>query len=366
KVTGDTICTQLLPQLIDNYREWEKGWVGRGVFIGMNSDGLFSMKDTLDGMEFQIGGSGKRPTINSYMYGEAMAIAEIADMTGNREIRDEFSSKAQSLKHLVETRLWDENATFFKTISNVTDSLVDVRELQGYTPWYMNLPADSAGFERAWVYMLRDDGFRAPYGPTTAEQSHPRFQLSYKKGCMWDGRTWPFATGITLTAMANLLNNYHQDIITPTDYFYEFIKFSRSQRITDENGAVRPWIDESQHPYTGDWMTRTFLKSQYESNGTDFIERGKDYNHSSFCDLLISGLVGIRPQTDDSIVINPLIPDKTWEWFCLDRVLYKGHYITVVYDRDGTKYNLGQGLMVFVDNELRSHTPNLGKVHLSL
>jgi hypothetical protein len=26
------------------------------------------------------------------------------------------------------------------------------------------------------------------------------------------------------------------------------------------------------------------------------VERGKDHNHSTFCDLIISGLVGIRPR----------------------------------------------------------------------
>ena len=36
------------------------------------------------------------------------------------------------------------------------------------------------------------------------------------------------------------------------------------------------------------------------------VERGKDYNHSSFCNLIISGLMGVRPQEDGSIIINLL------------------------------------------------------------
>ncbi|MDE7443760.1 MAG: hypothetical protein K2M65_06340, partial [Muribaculaceae bacterium] len=270
------------------------------------------------------------------------------------------------IKHLVETKLWDENATFFKTISNKTDSLVNVRELQGYTPWYMNLPSDSAGFERAWTFMLRNDGFRAPYGPTTAEQSHPGFQLRADGACMWDGRVWPFSTAITLTAMANLLNNYDQHVITPANYFDEFVKYSRSQRLTDDNGAIRPWIDESQNPYTGDWMTRTRLKQQALTNSNIINERGKDYNHSTYCDLLISGLIGVRPQSDNTVVINPLVPRGTWDWFCLDHIPYKGHCLTVLYDRYGTKYNLGKGMLVLVDNELRSQTQALSKVTVKL
>jgi hypothetical protein len=30
----------------------------------------------------------------------------------------------------------------------------------------------------------------------------------------WDGQSWPFATTQTLVAMANLLNNYTQDIVS--------------------------------------------------------------------------------------------------------------------------------------------------------
>lgn len=366
KVTGDTIVLELLPELVDNYRQWETGFTRNGIFIGLNPDGLFSMMDGYDGMEYQIGGSGKRPTINSYMYGDALAIAQIAEMTGDTELRDEFNRKAESLKNLVETRLWDKDARFFKTISNVTDSLVDVRELQGYTPWYMNLPTDNEEFASAWDFLKRSDGFNAPYGLTTAEQSHPKFQLSDENGCMWDGRSWPFATSVTLTALANLLNNYHQTALTPSDYFAEFIKYSRAQRLTNENGTTQAWIDESQDPYTGDWMTRSYILKHLGETEGDIVERGKDYNHSTYCDLLISGLIGIRPQADNSVTVNPLVPDGVWDWFCLDRVPYKGHFLTVVYDRYGSRYNLGKGLSVLVDNELKSQLPTLGKITIEL
>jgi hypothetical protein len=39
----------------------------------------------------------------------------------------------------------------------------------------------------------------------------------------------------------------------------------------------------------------------------------------------------------DTLVINPLI-DNSIEYFYLDDVLYHGHKLTVVYDRDGTRY----------------------------
>jgi hypothetical protein len=78
-------------------------------------------------------------------------------------------------------------------------------------------------------------------------------------------------------------------------------------------------------------------------------ERGKDYNHSTYCDLIITGLVGLRPQADDSVVVNPLLPEGVWDYFCLDRVSYHGRNLTILYDRTGQQYGLGPGLHVYAD-----------------
>ena len=59
---------------------------------------------------------------------------------------------------------------------------------------------------------------------------------------------------------------------------------------------------------------------------------GKDYNHSTFCDLVISGLIGLRPRADNVIEVNPLLPEGTWDYFCLDRVLYHGRTITILHN----------------------------------
>lgn len=47
-------------------------------------------------------------------------------------------------------------------------------------------------------------------------------------------------------------------------------------------------------------------------------ERGKDYNHSMYCDLIITGLLGIDPSQEPPAV-KPLIPED-WEYFLLEGV----------------------------------------------
>jgi len=74
-------------------------------------------------------------------------------------------------------------------------------------------------------------------------------------------------------------------------------------------------------------------------------------NHSSYNDLIISGLVGLRPRVDDVVEVNPPLPENTWDWFRLDKVLYRGHNLTVIWDETGEKYGSGKGLSVRVDGK---------------
>jgi len=312
-------------------------------------------------MEVSIGGSGKRATINSYMYGDARAIAAIARTAGKHDIENEYTAKAENLRKLINEMLWDKEALFYKTLpyskkdndGTAQATLVDVRELHGFTPWYFHLPEPGGGREIAWRQLMDAKGFKAPFGPTTAEQRHPRFKVSYEgHECQWNGPSWPFATAITLTALANVLNDYPQNEVSRSDYLETLRTYAKSHRIKRDDGTVAPWIDENLNPFTGDWISRTRLKS-WKDGAWDpakgGVERGKDYNHSTFCDLIITGLVGLRPRADDMVEVNPLVPDNTWDFFCLDRIPYHGRMLTILYDRTGKRYDKGTGLRIIAD-----------------
>lgn len=354
----------LLPELVANYEEWEKS--------RHEEDGLFWQIDDRDGMEVSVGGKGygghgKRPTINSYMYGDALAIAAIAERGGQLELATIYRAKAVRLRQLVQEKLWDNDAKFFKMLPRGENaSLVDVRELHGYTPWYFDLPEKGKGYEVAWKQLMDERGFGAPFGPTTAEQRHPGFVISETgHECQWNGPSWPFATTVTLTAMANVLHDYPQEIISRRDYFETLKTYTRSHRLTREDGTVVPWIDENLDPRSGDWIARTRLSTWKDGTwdpGKGGLERGKDYNHSAYCDLIISGLIGLRPHGDGTIEVNPLLPDGNWDWFCLDGILYHGRSLTILYDKTGERYRRGSGLRVLADGEEIGHTEKLERL----
>ena len=324
-----------------------------------------------------VGGAGNpkgyRATINSYQYGDARAISRIARLANDHHLAAEYTKKAESLKRNVEEVLWDLSANFFKVLprdlKRNTSSLVDVRELHGYTPWYFNLPSVNKSI--AWEQVVDEKGFKAKYGLTTAEQRHRKFQLSYKDHeCQWNGPVWPYATSVTITAMANLLNNYEQGYVTKRDFFDALKTYAESQHRTLDNSTnIVPWIDENLHPYTGDWIARTRLKQWFNGTWSDDKggkERGKDYNHSTFVDLIISGLIGLRPKAHDVVVIYPLIPEGVWDYFALHNVEYHGRLLSIIWDATGEKFNKGKGLAVFVNGKLKARTKTLQKIRFNL
>ncbi len=379
-LTGDAaVVLELLPDLVENYRCWEEGWTSD--FKWGNSEprldpcGLFWQLDGIEGMEFSIGGHGLRPTINSYMYGDAVVISRVARMAGRNDLAERFAAKAAGLKAGVQQRLWDPQARFFKTLVNdvgarphyswqevaprvfKSGEMADVRELLGYVPWYFNLP--DPGYEDAWTQLFDPAGFAAPFGPTTAERRHPGFMYPCTHECLWNGPSWPFATTQTLVALANLLNNYPPCAVGKADYLALLGTYARSHRLTRDDGRTIRWIDENLDPFSGEWLSRNILKSRSKD---EFPERGRCYNHSGYCDLVISGLIGLRPRQDSIVEINPLIPNNSWSYFCLDGVHYHGKRLTIGFDADGTRYGHGKGMFVFADGEEIGRSPVPGKM----
>jgi hypothetical protein len=337
-VNGDSsFVTNMLPDLEADYAAWR---TDRGL-----PNGLFWQNDVKDGMEESISGGRReknaRPSINSYMYGNARSLSLIAAMAGNREAAGKYALKADSIKTLVQQVLWNPADTFFETAKEAGE-FANVREAIGFIPWYFNLP--NSGYEQAWKKAMDENSFCAPFGLTTADRSHPAFRTHGCCKCEWDGAVWPFATAQTMTAMANLLNNYKQSVVSDSDYFHLMERYVESQYYRG-----RPYIGEYLDEKTGYWLKGDQERSRY-------------YNHSTFCDLVITGLVGLRPRADNIIEVNPLVPENKWNWFCLDNVLYHGKIVSIVWDKDGTKYKRGAGLSVWVDGKKVASSERLERV----
>ena len=307
---------KMYPDLKAEYARWEES--------NRLPSGLYWQRDVADGMEESISGGRRtrnaRPSINSYMYGNAKALAAIAEKLGKNDEKAYYEAKAKEMKDLVQSRLWSDEQQFFETERG--DTICMAREAIGYIPWYFNLP-DSGKYDAAWLQLNDEKGFSAPYGLTTAERRHPEFRTRGVGKCEWDGAIWPFASAQTLTALANYLNSEEKPVVSDSTYFAQMKLYEESQ-----HHRGRPYIGEYLDEVTGYWLKGDQERSRY-------------YNHSTFNDLVITGICGLRPQDGNDVVVNPLLPDGTWDWFALDNVPYHGHNVTIIWDKDGSRYHHG-------------------------
>lgn len=317
----------------------------------MHSCGLYWSQSSRDGMEYSISGNGIRPTLNSYMYGDAMAISGMAERTGQTDLANEFAKLADELKKKINLLLWDND--FYRTIPCDRDEplpcdhrpSVDmdhrVRELVGYIPWYFGLGEEDKVF--VFKQLRNEKGFLSPYGLTTAEQRHPRFLFKHEHECLWNGYIWPFATSQTLTAAANMMRDCPMSPLSREDYYSMLYTYATSHHRITETGESVPWIDEVMNPRNGEWSARRLLQEDNWNPQRGGYERGKYYNHSTFCDLVLHDLLGISFQEGQPIV-EPLIPEN-WSYFCVTHLTQNDW--TIFYDKNGSRYGEGAGLHYF-------------------
>ncbi len=298
-------------------------------------------------------GEAFRPTINSYLFGNALAIARIADLKGDTAVSTAYRQQAAALKENVEQYLWNDSLQHFTDRFKVNNQYVHYwdfirgRELAGYAPWYFNLPGTDIKYSNAWKHLLDTSELLGPFGYRTNEPSYQYYFKQYqmfegKPGSQWNGPSWPYQTSQALTGMANLLNNYQQKVVVNSDYVDALRKFARQHYLPD--GRIN--LVENYEPNKGGPIVYFYWSNHY--------------NHSSFNNLVITGLAGIRPSPSDTLFIHPLV-DSSIRYFSLSDLLYHGHTLTVVYDRDGSQYKLGEGLTVFMDGKKLTMQDHAGK-----
>lgn len=345
QVTGDFApLRDLLPALVRQYRGWDKQFdAGLGLYWSVPVwDAMEFSASSYESPDPYHGGAGYRPTLNSYQYGDALAISRIADAAGDHRLAAEYARRAADLKAALRKWLWDPHRGFYFAMArdgNPDHRLSGSREQIGYLPWMFGAaqPADSP----AWSQLLDPGGFASAYGPTTAERRSPFFMKDAGSCCRWDGPSWPFATAQTLTGLANLLDDYPaQATVSKEDYAAALAAYARTQT---KNG--KPYVAEAHDPDRDAWSY----------DGPDHSE---DYNHSTYTDLVLSGLIGLRPQSGTTLRVQPLTT-STWDHFAAENVPYHGHDVTVLWDRDGNHYGQGAGMRLYVDGRLVQAAPTL-------
>jgi hypothetical protein len=330
-----------------------------------SSKGLYSIEPILDATEYTISsidtsggrdgflhGDAFRPTINSFMFANAEAISKLAELAGDTNTAEGYAANAASIKASVETNLWNNDMQHFIDRYKADNQFVHYwdfirgRELAGYVPWTFELPDQDPKYNASWKHLLSPDELGGPYGLRTVEPSYEYYMRQYRyvtvdgkqlPECQWNGPTWPFDTTLILLAMANLLNDYTQDVIHADDYVRLLKQYTHQHYLNEE-----PDLQEDYNPDTGNVIVG--------------LQRSHHYNHSGYNNLIITGLAGLRPRADNILEINPLIPTdphstNAIDYFCVEDIPYHGQLVTIVFDRDGRHYKRGAGLSVYVNGK---------------
>jgi hypothetical protein len=130
-------------------------------------------------------------------------------------------------------------------------------------------------------------------------------------------------------------------------------------------------IFENLHPDLGYWNNRARMYWRGDSNK----DMGDDYNHSTFIDLILHGLLGIRPQEDGSLVIYPLISESYVKIFAVDHVkIRSSRILSMTWNgvRSVGSRNVGntvhrnykEGFTVYLDGHMVAWRDDLGPLHI--
>lgn len=180
-----------------------------------------------------------------------------------------------------------------------------------------------------------------------------------------------------LTGLSNLLNNYHaQTTVGKAQYTTVLRQYAVAHTQSHAANSSSPYIGENIEPHDGYWIARQIMYGdQPVSHGgyakkeppSSDKDRSVDYNHSTFADLIIQGLVGLRALFGAMFVmVNPLAVGL--KYFALDNVAYQKRNVSIAWDEEGSRDYRGckKGLCVFVDGELRASSPTLTVMNVSL
>jgi hypothetical protein len=351
-VDGDrTTMIAHLDAMISLYEKWNDHYD--------NSKSLYWVEPLADATEYTIssidasggkdgfsGGQAFRPSINSYMWANFRAIANIASLAGKSDVSSSYVARAAGLKKRFQDDIWNDTLSHFIDRHYQSTNFVKYwepirgRELVGLVPWMFGMPDNNSKYSAAWKHLLNTNELRGSSGMRTVEPSYQYYMKQYRydgatglRECQWNGPVWPYQTTQVLLGLANLLNDYSQTVISKSDYLQELRTYTKLHYNNGKLDLEEDYEPDKPGPIVG-------------------LPRSHHYFHSGYNDLIISGLVGIRPQAGNSIVVNPMLPTNSdISYFRLQDVPYHGHTIAVQWDADGSHFGQGAGLTVELDGK---------------
>ncbi|HEX8201857.1 MAG TPA: hypothetical protein VF590_15380, partial [Isosphaeraceae bacterium] len=304
----------------------------------------------------------ERVDLTAYNYGNAVAVARIYRLLDRPEKAQEFEELAGKIARAVAAKMWDPRGQFFLSLRFDDKAPIPDKEIIGVYPFYFGMLPRGQGFEAAWASILDPEQFWTPWPVASASKRSPAYaqegwptEPGRGTGCMWNGPTWPHANSIVMTAMARTIRadreaGQSSSPLTTGHLWELFSSFTRAQY--RDQDMTYPWTGEFYNGETARWKTAE-----------------RDYNHSTWLDVLIPELLGLVPRADDVLEVDPLVPEAKLTHFLLDGQHYHGHDVTIAWDAPDGDDHYGdgrQGLDVYLDGRRVASAPGLSRLVIDL
>jgi hypothetical protein len=285
-----------------------------------------------------------------YLHLNAVSLARILDVLEHPENAARYRELAAKTAAAVLAKMWDPATGFFHDLREDDEARMATLNVVGFDPFFCGIAGPD--YAQAMEHLDNEEEFAAPWpvpstamnGPAYAPNAwwfdhHPKGP----DGAMWNGPTWPYTNTTVLLSVARLTRLMDHAL----DARFAWL-LDAYTRMHFRNGNIDdPCLLEHYRPDTG-----------------VAVSLEEDYYHSAWVDLVVTGVCGVLPQPDGSLIIDPI--DCGLEWFSLERLPYRGHQLTVTWNSgtDGTPDSLPVGLTVKVDSTRRAHSPRLERLEL--
>ncbi|MDR1798404.1 MAG: discoidin domain-containing protein, partial [Bifidobacteriaceae bacterium] len=300
---------------------------------------------------------------SAYVWGDFNAAAKLYALAGASQAKvTEMETKANTIKDAILTNLWSPGMKMFvatttrgrtaaasmnsnpNPLAESEPTHIPVRESNLYDVYAQNLidPADWATYVDGFRFLTYGDNF--PIYPFYTANQYDRTR--YNIGGSNNFSNINFTVQYRGVRSALRYYDPNEKYITG-EYAAQLLDWM-AYSIYLVSSAQGNLLQVNQPEYFSNYSATT--KSATRNNPYHVALGNMNY-------IYVEDMGGIQPRTDDIIELWPI--DLGYDYFMVNNLRYHNHDITIVWDKDGTHYNQGQGYSLWVDGVKKVNSDKL-------
>ncbi|MFD2114966.1 trehalase family glycosidase [Paenibacillus yanchengensis] len=293
----------------------------------------------------------KRVDRTVYHYLNALGVANLCKELQDPEA-EYYENLAKEIKASILDKMWDEETSFFYDLHYETDEKALVKNIVGFYPAWAEILDQQ--HNELMAHLVNPEEFStAGVYPTVSIDSKVFAReggwfgkfIKGRNGCMWNGPSWPYTTGIALDALARESKRQH---LKYNEAFAEGLRAYSFQHFQNHD------------------LNQPGLVEHYNGETGEPLSDEQEYNHSYYIDLIVTHVAGLQ-LTATHLSLQPI--DVGLDYFVLDDVMIAGNKLRITYLKSGldsNDSNIQPGYHLYSNNKLIFSAESLQSVEIPL